>query len=161
MTIDCLSRICAQCISGVPKKPGKRHGLLPCDYKSSSKDCKTEIHGGLGSEDVLLRDPFVDGLLDTTLRRELRTKLLLPEDLTFATVLTRVEVYVEEDVLVRTYAVHQTNPLVQPSAASWPYLSAQPGIIPQENVLEHMKSDLRKELVAEFREQFTSLSRKL
>lgn len=68
---------------------------------------------------------FVDGILDTTLRLELRIKLLLQEDLNFAQVrlevLAHVEVYGEVEIPAQSYAVQQTKPLVPPSAAPRPY----------------------------------------
>lgn len=124
---------------------------------------------GIGNEDVLLRDQFVDGLRDTTLRRELRTKLLLQEGLTFAQVrqevLARVEVYGEEEIPAQSYAVQQSNPLVQPSAAPRLHSPVQSYVSNQANPvtldLQQMKDDMQKELMSEFREQFTSLSREL
>ena len=120
---------------------------------------------GIGNVDVLLRDQFVDGLRDTTLRRELRTKMLLQEDLTFAQVkqevLARVEVYGEEEIPTQAYVVQQNNPVQ--SNATRPL--GQSHVPHHENrmiaELQQMRQELRKEMMSEFRDQFTSLSREL
>ena len=74
---------------------------------------KKKYEESLARDDVLLRDQFIDGLRDVALRRELKTKLLLNPNISFADIkqeaIFRMEVYGEEEVSAQVYYTEQVK----------------------------------------------------
>lgn len=99
----------------------------------------------LAREDVLLRDQFIDGQRDAGLRRELRTKVLLNPNISFADIqqeaIIRTEAYGEEEVAAQVYHTEQ----VRPTTTS-------------ETSLAKVKDELRNEIMGELKQQMASLS---
>ena len=100
----------------------------------------------LARDDVLLRDQFIDGQRDVTLRRELRTKLLLNPNISFADIkkeaIIRAEAYGEEEVAAQVNYTEQVKRSTPPEAA-----------------LDKVKDELRNEIMGELRQQMSNLSK--
>lgn len=98
----------------------------------------------LAREDVLLRDQFIDGQRDVVLRRELRTKLLLNPNISFADIqqeaIIRTEAYGEEEVAAQVYYTEQAR------------------TTSSEMELGKVKDELRNEIMGEIKQQMASLS---
>ena len=89
---------------------------------------------------------FIDGQRDVTLRRELRTKLLLNPNISFADIkkeaIIRAEAYGEEEVAAQVNYTEQVKRSTPPKAA-----------------LDKVKDELRNEIMGELRQQMSNLSK--
>lgn len=98
---------------------------------------------GMGASDRLLREQFVDGLSDRTLRRELKTLTRSTPTLSFADVNREARLRGQADGEELTAFCHQAGRTIPPA--------------PTPFDVEKLKKDLREEMAAEIRTQMASL----
>lgn len=104
---------------------------------------------GIGDDDVLLRDHLVDGLRDSSVRGEFRTKILIDDSLTFDSI--------KNELVLREQAYGETVGHLQC------FNTRGDNCINKHNVkdLEQIKSELKEEMTKHINSQFNELSQSL